>query len=43
MIGSAAPAMHKYIWIPVWWVIKHKFLKGGNYNLCENRFIKELN
>lgn len=25
MIGSASPAMHKYIWVPGWWVIKHKF------------------
>ncbi len=20
--------MHRYIWVPAWWVIKHKFLKG---------------
>ena len=39
MIGSASPAMHKYIWVPGWWVIKHKFLKGGKYNLKENKFI----
>lgn len=39
MIGSASPAMHKYIWIPAWWVIKHKFLKGGKYDLKENEFI----
>ena len=26
MIGSVSPAMHKYIWKPAWWVIKHKFL-----------------
>lgn len=25
MIGSASPAMHKYIWTPTLWVIKHKF------------------
>lgn len=31
MIGSVSPAMKKYIWIPAWWVIKHKFLKGGRY------------
>ncbi len=37
MIGSAAPAMKERIWIPLFWVIKHK-LKGG-YNLCENKFI----
>lgn len=39
MIGSASPAMHKYIWVPGWWVIKHKFFKGGRYSLSENRFI----
>ena len=20
-----SPAMHKYIWMPVWWVVRHKF------------------
>lgn len=25
MIGSVSPAMHKYIWVPTWWVIRHKF------------------
>ena len=25
MIGSASPAMHKYIWKPGFWVLKHKF------------------
>ncbi len=39
MIGSVSPAMHKYIWIPGWWVIKHKLLKGGRYRLSENKFI----
>lgn len=41
MIGSASPAMHKYIWVPTWWVVKHKFLKGSKYSLCENKFIVE--
>ncbi|MCB8817599.1 radical SAM protein [Desulfosporosinus shakirovi] len=41
MIGSASPAMHKYIWFPGLWVIKHKFLKGGKYSLSENCFIPE--
>ena len=27
MIGSASPAMHKYIWKPAAWVIHHKFLR----------------
>lgn len=40
MIGSASPAMHKYIWVPGWWVVKHKFLKGGKYSLKENAFIR---
>lgn len=39
MIGSASPAMHKYIWVPGWWVIKHKFLRHGKYKLEENKFI----
>ncbi|RHV31086.1 glycosyltransferase [Coprococcus sp. OM04-5BH] len=25
MIGSVSPAMHKYIWKPGFWVLKHKF------------------
>lgn len=33
MIGSASPAMHKYIWVPGWWVIKHKFCNGENISL----------
>ena len=24
MIGSVSPAMHKYIWTPAWWVLRHK-------------------
>ena len=40
MIGSASPAMHRHIWIPAWWVIKHKFLRGGRYSLDENPFIR---
>lgn len=27
MIGSVSPAMHKYIWVPALWVVKHKFLR----------------
>lgn len=40
MIGSVSPAMHKYIWVPGWWVLKHKFFKGGRYSLAENAFIQ---
>ena len=39
MIGSASPAMKQRIWVPGWWVLKHKFLKGGKYSLNENKFI----
>ena len=40
MIGSASPAMHRYLWVPAWWVFRHKFLKGGRYELSENKFIR---
>ena len=36
MIGSVSPAMHKYIWVPAAWVIKHKFLRffsNKKYNM----------
>jgi MoaA/NifB/PqqE/SkfB family radical SAM enzyme len=39
MIGSAAPAMNRYIWVPGWWVFKHKILKGGKYYFNENSFM----
>lgn len=39
MIGSASPAMHKRIWVPGWWILKHKFLLGNNYKLSENEYI----
>ena len=38
MIGSVSPAMHKYIWKPATWVIKHKFLrffKDKKYSMYE--------
>ncbi len=38
MIGSVSPAMHKYIWVPAGWVIKHKFLryfKNKKYDMHE--------
>ena len=43
MIGSVAPAMKQRIWVPLWWVAKHKL--KGSYNLQENNFIdcKEFN
>lgn len=44
MIGSVSPAMHKYIWIPAWWIIKHKFLrfwKKKKYSMFENRIVRD--
>lgn len=42
MIGSASPAMHQRIRVPLAWVLQHKFIKRG-YNLGENDFIKVEN
>lgn len=42
MIGSVSPAMHKYIMKPLWWVVKHKFLKfwkKKKYSMYENRIV----
>ena len=42
MIGSVSPAMHKYIWIPAWWIIQHKFLhfwRKKKYSMYENRIV----
>ncbi len=44
MIGSVSPAMHKYIWKPAFWVIKHKFLrfyKKQKYSMYENKIVKD--
>lgn len=44
MIGSVSPAMHKYIWKPALWVIKHKFLrffKKEKYSMFENKVVKD--
>ena len=44
MIGSVSPAMHKYIWKPTWWVIKHKFLKfykKEKYSMYENKIVRD--
>ena len=44
MIGSVSPAMHKYIWKPSWWVIKHKFLKfykKDKYSMYENKIVRD--
>lgn len=42
MIGSVSPAMHKYIWKPTLWVVKHKFLrffKKEKYSMLENKIV----
>lgn len=44
MIGSVSPAMHKYIWVPAAWVIKHKFLryfKDKKYSMYENKTCRD--
>ncbi len=44
MIGSVSPAMHKYIWMPAAWVIKHKFLryfKQNKYSMYENKICRD--
>ena len=43
MIGSVSPAMHKYIWKPAWWVIRHKlkFWTRDKYSMYENRICRD--
>ena len=44
MIGSVSPAMHKYIWKPAWWVVRHKFLrfwKKKKYSMYENKIVRD--
>lgn len=44
MIGSVSPAMHKYIWVPAWWVFRHKvkalFTKKP-YSMYENKICRD--
>lgn len=45
MIGSVSPAMHKYIYKPALWVIKHKFLnflKKKKYSMYENKTVRDF-
>lgn len=45
MIGSVSPAMNKYIWVPAWWVIRHKFLffwKKKKYSMYENKIVRDF-
>ena len=44
MIGSVSPAMHKYIWVPALWVMKHKFfvsLRRKKYSMYENKIVRD--
>ncbi len=44
MIGSVSPAMHKYIWKPALWVVRHKFLrffKKKKYSMFENKIVRD--
>ena len=44
MIGSVSPAMHKYIYKPALWVVKHKFLrffKKKKYSMYENKIDRD--
>ena len=42
MIGSVSPAMHKYIWIPLLWVLRHKlrFWTEKKYSMYENKIVR---
>lgn len=45
MIGSVSPAMHKYIWIPIYWILKHKFIrffKKKKYSMYENKTVRDF-
>ena len=43
MIGSVSPAMHKYIWVPALWVLRHKlkFWTDHKYSMYENKIVRE--
>ena len=43
MIGSVSPAMHKYIWVPTLWVIRHKlkFWTDKKYSMYENKIVRD--
>lgn len=44
MIGSVSPAMHKYLWVPAWWVFRHKFLrfwKKKKYSMYELKVVRD--
>ena len=44
MIGSVSPAMHKYIFKPLWWIIRHKFFrffKKKKYSMYELKIVRD--
>lgn len=43
MIGSVSPAMHKYIWTPAIWVLRHKlkFWTSKKYSMYENKIVRD--
>lgn len=43
MIGSVSPAMHKYIWVPFFWVLCHKlkFWTRKKYSMYENKIVRD--
>ncbi len=44
MIGSASPAMHKYIVTPAWWVFRHKIkalFSKRPYSMYENKIVRD--
>ena len=43
MIGSVSPAMHKYIWVPMRWIVRHKikFWTKKKYSMYENKIARD--
>ncbi len=43
MIGSVSPAMHKYIWVSAFWVLRHKlkFWTNRKYSMYENKIVRD--
>ena len=41
MIGSVSPAMHKYIWKPAAWVLRHKLKPGKKYDMHELKVVRD--
>jgi MoaA/NifB/PqqE/SkfB family radical SAM enzyme len=44
MIGSASPAIHKYIRTPILWIVKHKikFWTNKKYSMYESEIVRDL-